>query len=770
MAFWLAKERTDQHKDWIQRFDPRFWTINFPRPMMASVVRTAPDALRVDCEFLHEGELAGLIWESEDLLDHPLLAYKTERDYSHCVLRFRWQGAGVLPLDAPHGPTLTIEGRDASGQARSWYVRLWNYATGTPQDARIELRFSDLQAGWSLPGEIVWPKDIDLMFISLAPIGYVQGSSQPLAEKIAGSVSISELMAEGERAVIEIGDIIAPPHEEQIATAYDDSYHQTPSRILRTAENLGYRGRIVHYVGMSHFMSLVASGNSQLADPAGELAVPARRWHESFFAEAIAMDFAPIVSLSFELFDAYCPPEWKQRAHDGGEALTGWEPPSTLLSPANPEAMQFLQGVATRFVAMLSSAGGDALFQIGEPWWWVRPSDRAPCLYDPLALASLPSGADAITDMRDPMNSAQTSYLDAAGALLAQATTDLAQAVRDAGPSSAEILLLTFTPTVLDPEMPELHRACLPTGWAAPAFDRLQLEDYDWLTSGRDALRRSAYAFVDQKLAYPQTATDYLSGFVLDPADAERAWPAIDACLDEARERGVEQRFVWALPQIARDGYVRLPNHEDTDMQAFDDVHFPLALGRETRISPEFSTTVAVTSSGHERRNALWSDARMQYDVGPGVRSQKELATLINFFRARYGPARGFRLRDPYDFSSRDGDGEPTMTDELLGVGDGIQASFQLKRNYDGQERPITRPVDGSILVSVDNSPASGWSHVGMGEIRFETPPADGAQVRAGFQFDVPVRFAEDRIDISGATFAAGEAPSVPLIEIREGA
>jgi len=29
------------------------------------------------------------------------------------------------------------------------------------------------------------------------------------------------------------------------------------------------------------------------------------------------------------------------------------------------------------------------------------------------------------------------------------------------------------------------------------------------------------------------------------------------------------------------------------------------------------------------------------------------------------------------------------------------------------------------------------------------------------------VRFAEDRLDVSRATFLAGEAPSVPLIEVR---
>ena len=32
----------------IHRFDPRFWTVDFPRPMLGCVVTTAPDALRAD--------------------------------------------------------------------------------------------------------------------------------------------------------------------------------------------------------------------------------------------------------------------------------------------------------------------------------------------------------------------------------------------------------------------------------------------------------------------------------------------------------------------------------------------------------------------------------------------------------------------------------------------------------------------------------------------------------------------------------------------------
>ena len=46
-------------------------------------------------------------------------------------------------------------------------------------------------------------------------------------------------------------------------------------------------------------------------------------------------------------------------------------------------------------------------------------------------------------------------------------------------------------------------------------------------------------------------------------------------------------------------------------------------------------------------------------------------------------------------------------------------------------------------------------------------PPAVGRTVTAGFEFDVPVRFDTDRIDVSVASFQAGEVPRVPVVEIR---
>ncbi len=773
MAFWLARERRAQESTFIQRFDPRFWTVNFPRPAMASVVTTGPDALRVDIELQHEGELVGLIWESDDTLDHPLLAYETDRDYSRSTLSFRWQSDGVIALDQPNGPTLTIEGRDAAGLPRTWYIRLWNYAQGTPTDARITLPFSALESGYGLPGEPIHPGDIDRMFISLVAPGFSWGSTAPLPSRFDGSVTMSEIAADGARTMLELGDVLVPPHGERMATAYDDAYNQTPARLLRAVTGLGYRDDIIHYVGMSHFMRLARQADGGLlASSQGELCEPAVVWHRSFFTLAQEAGLEVIASLSYEVFDAYCPESWKQRTASGAPALTGWVPPSTLLSPANAQAMGWLADVARIFVALLEDADLPVRFQIGEPWWWVTPA-RDICLYDDAAKAAFGGNPPVIATIAAPLDAAATSLLDAAGALLAQSTAALTAAVRSAAQGPSEVLLLAFTPTILDPATPELYRANLPTGWAAPAFDRLQLEDYDWLTAGADAARRAAYALVDARLGYLPADQDYLAGFVLNPADADVMWARIDSGLDEAAARSITRRYVWALPQVNRDGYTRLAPPPEQAMDPFDNVLYPFALGRSASVAPEFSTSIAVTASGHERRNSLWSDARLHFDVGPGIRSEGELSELIAFFRARRGPARGFRIMDPFDNSSNGMTGMPTMLDQLIGIADGVRADFQLVKSYSGAEpqvRPITRPRAETLVVSVGGVASTAWTLGEKGTLRFLTAPPAGAEVRAGFRFDVPVRFAEDRLDVAAVNFAAGEAPSVPLIEIRESA
>ena len=152
------------------------------------------------------------------------------------------------------------------------------------------------------------------------------------------------------------------------------------------------------------------------------------------------------------------------------------------------------------------------------------------------------------------------------------------------------------------------------------------------------------------------------------------------------------------------------------------------------------------------------------------MRGDVELGTLIEFFRARRGAAVGFRFRDPFDHSSNAMTGVPTAIDQAIGTGDGLRTAFGLSKRYgEGENRRITRAIVGSVRVSVGGTERlSGWTLGAHSVVQFATPPVTGAAVRAGFLFDTPVRFAEDRLDINRASFLAGEAPSVPLIEIRE--
>jgi uncharacterized protein (TIGR02217 family) len=765
MNLWFTSADAPISRTFVKRFDPLHWTVDFPRGAIASVITTADaHGLSVQAEFLRKGDLVGLIWDSEDVHAHPAHARQISRDYSNCVLSFHWESSGVIPLDQTNGPTLTIDGKDADGNPRSWFVRLWNYAAGTSESADVSLDFDALDGGFSLPADAdrVDPRAIDRMFISLVPPGYAEESEELFGAPAQASVALSNLRCDGSSSVLTVNDAVTPEHGLRIATAYDDMYNLPPERVVQSIERLGYRGLINHYVGMSHYFALDGAGK---LDPARTMNSAALAWHRDFARAAAGRGYALIWSLSYEILDMFCPDAWKQRAQDGSIGLTGWDPPSALVSPAQAAAIGFLRSLAVELVAIAVDAGLQPRIQIGEPWWWVTQSG-AICLYDDAAKAALGGNPVAIDNVRGPLSTAQKQLLDQAGALLAQSTAAIAASAKAASPAT-QTLLLVYLPTLLDPAAPELKRANLPTAWARPAFDVLQTEDYEWVTSGRSGLSRSAYAQVDARLGYPRSEQHYLSGFV-PAAEDRQQWRAIVDAAVEARGRGCAETFLWALPQVLRDGLTLFG--EERPVTPFEDVLFPIEIGAEASVAPNFSTNIVTSASGFEARNVNWSQARLRFDAGPGVRGDAELETLLSFFRARRGPAVAFRFRDPYDHSSNGMTAEPTASDQLIGEGDGATDRFALIKTYgSGEIRRITRPAGGSIRVAVNGvEQASGWTLEDKGSIQFDAAPPAGAAVTAGFLFDTPVRFAEDRLEINRATFLAGEAPSVPLVEVRE--
>ncbi|MBZ8135502.1 DUF2460 domain-containing protein [Afifella sp. IM 167] len=209
----------------------------------------------------------------------------------------------------------------------------------------------------------------------------------------------------------------------------------------------------------------------------------------------------------------------------------------------------------------------------------------------------------------------------------------------------------------------------------------------------------------------------------------------------------------------------------------FHETRFPLSLAFGSTGGPERRTEVVLTASGYEERNQRWADSRRRYNVGSGVRSLADIETLIAFFEERRGRLYGFRFRDRADFRSCAPGAEPGPLDQKLGTGDGETADFALQKTYGGAHAPwirrVAKPVEGTVRVAVDGAEMEEGTDVFAdpltGTLTFAPSkiPAAGAEVTAGFCFDVPVRFDTDRLDIDLAAFAAGEAPSVPIVEIR---
>lgn len=209
----------------------------------------------------------------------------------------------------------------------------------------------------------------------------------------------------------------------------------------------------------------------------------------------------------------------------------------------------------------------------------------------------------------------------------------------------------------------------------------------------------------------------------------------------------------------------------------FHEVRFPTGIAFGASGGPERRTEVVTLGSGHEERNSRWADSKRRWNAGYGVRSVDDLHAVLAFFEERRGRLYGFRWHDRIDGNSCAPGGTVAATDQDIGNGDGETAAFQLVKTYGSLHAPylrtIRKPVAGSVRVAVDGvekAETADWTlDTATGIVTFapEALPGEGAVVTAGFAFDVPVRFDTDQLDINLTSFAAGNVPAIPIVEIR---
>ena len=207
---------------------------------------------------------------------------------------------------------------------------------------------------------------------------------------------------------------------------------------------------------------------------------------------------------------------------------------------------------------------------------------------------------------------------------------------------------------------------------------------------------------------------------------------------------------------------------------AFHETRFPDNISRGARGGPERRTQIVELASGDEERNASWANSRRRYDVAYGIRRADDLAAVVAFFEARNGRLFGFRFKDWADYKSCLPSQAVATTDQQIGTGTGALKTFQLAKRYTSGAQTwtltIAKPVTGPVRIALGTvEQLSGWTlDATTGVVAFTTAPGSGVVIRAGFEFDVPVRFDSDSLDVTLDVERLGSITSIPLVEIRK--
>lgn len=178
-----------------------------------------------------------------------------------------------------------------------------------------------------------------------------------------------------------------------------------------------------------------------------------------------------------------------------------------------------------------------------------------------------------------------------------------------------------------------------------------------------------------------------------------------------------------------------------------------------------YSTIVIQTASGSEQRVARWQRGRQKFSVEYGPRTPASMAIVAAFFRARGGKARGFRLKDWTDY---------TCTDEAL-TNPYPNKTIQLKKTYTSggvsEARLIQKPCNNATFVLKCNTvPMVVTTDYSIdyttGIITLVATPASGDVFTWSGEFDVPVRFDTDQMDLHAISVGGQSWSNIPMIEV----
>ena len=196
---------------------------------------------------------------------------------------------------------------------------------------------------------------------------------------------------------------------------------------------------------------------------------------------------------------------------------------------------------------------------------------------------------------------------------------------------------------------------------------------------------------------------------------------------------------------------------------SFLEIRFPESIAFNSSSILEFNTTIIKAKNGYEQRNINWNSNKMKFNIINGIKTKTELDELITFFRNVKGAGYGFRFKDFTDYQAEN---------QYIGVGNGETKEFQLIKAYRVSDnivyyRKITKPVISTVRVFINNIESKDFNiDLTTGLITLNTVPEVNTSIKANFEFDVPVRFENDIMEITMNSINSGNVKEIILTEI----
>lgn len=614
-SFITAEPDWNSISNTVQRFHPRFWTLQSNARMFGTLI-SGTNSLKAYLLAHASDDFPAIIWRTEDIweeydeaqeqylkktINHPKFRYYPNSDYTNCVLSFHWKGLDTAKFNGANwqSPILTVE--YGTTPATYAFFCLKDAASNISMDgteADISITF-DSSHFKNVDGVPIATSNIVSLKIGLAPITAISDYNKNYTVELTNITCNQTLKRSNDYSVA---------HSLKMTDGFDDSYFLTPEQIVESIYELGYRDWYNLYIGMSHFYNLrydTGLAKYKVDLTADALNIPTTAWLTDLCTRLHAKGFKFIGSVSMELLNTIggenwqqvCPSGWEQVDWNGNVAQTGWNPASTLLDPNGYTTWGFTTYYVKDYLAKIGievmdcvAAGAEKYYQIGEAWWWW---DSVFYIYNTITKALFTSENSGKAPQNvspsaswGSLTSDQQLYITWCSDKLAELTHFLKTSIK-AAHATAKVTQLIFSPSVIYPAVAEVvSQLNTNEQWKYPEYDLIQMEDYDWIYTwfgtrhshteylgDADNLtppQNLSWDYAIDTLGYSADKIHYFSGFQFLEADETvpniwgeggEAYIADDKYkiigqIRHAIETKNATGFVWARPQVYRDGYL----------------------------------------------------------------------------------------------------------------------------------------------------------------------------------------------------------------------